>query len=110
MEFFKVLEFNQSFMSEIVIYSDRLPEITNEFSQSFYSYIILCYAIIFEVGGALFAANSSSGFGIVLETSVTIIGGDPCARMLLIIGLKTKRVKVHFEIQKIVDQANSSKY
>lgn len=102
---FKVLKYNQIFMSWLGIHSKHLNEPTNEFFKSFRSYYVLIIMTIAILScGRYFFTNLSE---VQMALGALKIGwaGVQCIGMFIGIGLKMEQIKaMHLKLQEIVDE------
>lgn len=105
---FKVLEYNQKFMSRFGIQSHNLNEPTNEFFKSPATYYVLINVILFTIiSSAIFIYENVSQFELALQTSIIVIAGLQCGGMFLTFGLNIKKVKeLHINLQNFVDEGD----
>lgn len=104
---FKVLKNNETFMTHLGIYSNRLTEPTNEFFKSFVAYYFLFNTFVGIAASAAFALKYSCDLKPVLGAFKFAVGAWQFGGMFLGIGLKKMKVKsLHLELQRIVDEGN----
>lgn len=102
---FKVLKYNQSFMTWIGIYSHNVWKPTNEFYNSFSSHFNIISLALCIISSAIFVFQNPSNLKRVLEALVVMVGCIQALGAYLNIGHKMKKMKVlHLTLQDIADQ------
>ena len=106
---FKVLKNNQSYMSYLGIYSNRLTEPTNEFFKSFGCYLNVTAMVTAFIGCIVFVSKyHSSDVNGALGSFKLCFSASQCLGAFLGIGLNMIKVKaLHLELQRIVDEGIS---
>lgn len=103
---FKVLGYNQAFMSRLGIHSQNLIEPSNEFFKSPVSYVILFVILVFVIiSSAMYMFKNFTDFELAIQAFVVVIAGIQTGGMFISIGLKMKTVKMfHIKLQEFVDK------
>lgn len=99
---FKVLKYNQMFMSRLGIYSYHLNESTVEFHKSPLAYFILFHLILLVTSCSV-SMCSSVDFRKKLEAILLIVAASQAIGSYLNLALNMKDVKaLHIELQEVV--------
>lgn len=108
---FKVLKYNQTYMTHLGLYSNlnRLTEPTNELFKSFFYYYVSLTSAVSLFGGAAFIMENLSEVKASLGAFKIAFSAIQCYGMFLGIGLNVIIVKaLHLKIQQIVDEGMST--
>lgn len=107
---FKVLEYNQNWMSRFGIHSHNLTGSNNEFYKSFGAFYILIFDIGFLIlSSGVFIYKNYSNFELIFEPCLIAIAGIQSTGMFLSVGLKLKQVKaLQLKFQEITDNASTA--
>lgn len=102
---FKVLKNNQTYMSILGMYSDRLNEPTNELFSSFFCYYVFFFMTLLIISSTLYIVKYPSDIKHALGAFKMCFAAIQCLGMFFGIGLKMIKVKaLHLELQRIVDE------
>lgn len=106
---FRVLKYNQIYMTHLGIYSNHLNKPTNELFRSYFCYYagFLIVIALLALGG--FIVKYFSDVKPALDAFKIFIAAIQCAGMLYGVGFKMIKVKaLHLELQRIVDEGISN--
>lgn len=103
---FRVLKLNEDVMFRLRLYTQKLSNPANDFSNSVTTYYILVTMVAFVSTSAAFVYQNTSNIVIALQTAMITIGTSQALGMFLCVGCKIDKVKMlHLKLQSIVDQA-----
>lgn len=104
---FSVLRYNQAFMAELGIYSNRLTEPTNEFFNNRIAHAIVGCLLVAIISNILFVWFGKTNSKSIRESLVLIVTSYQALGAYLNFGLKMKRVKeLHLKLQEISDEGD----
>lgn len=102
---FKVLKYNQAYMTPLGIYSNRLTDLTNENFKSISWYFTPVTMLIVFVASATYIASYPSDIKGSLGALKMCFGAVQCGGMFFGVGIKLIKMKeLHGELQQIADQ------
>lgn len=104
---FSVLRYNQAFMAELGIYSNRLTEPKNEFFNNRVSYSILGCLFVAIISNIVFVWYEKSNKKSIRQSLVLIVTSYQAFGAYLNIGLKMNKIKeLHLKLQQISDEGD----
>lgn len=105
MQKFKVLKYNESFMTRLGVQPYRLTEDSNEFFSASFPYYILLVALCSAISCAMFVNANWPHLEIVSQSCIVFIGMFQTGGMFCCLGLHIKKVKsIHHQLETIIGE------